>query len=107
MAQQKNYKKLVRDHIPAIIQNEHKRTPHTRILSDEEYAPALLQKLHEEIQEYVQDKNTEELADILEVVYALARLHNTSPKQLEVLRKAKREKRGGFENKIYLEFVEE
>jgi predicted house-cleaning noncanonical NTP pyrophosphatase (MazG superfamily) len=107
MAQQKTYKKLVRDHIPTIIRNEYKRTPHTRILSDEEYAVALLEKLHEEVQEYVHDKNTEELADILEVVYALARLHNTSPEQLEMIRKAKREKRGGFEEKIYLEFVEE
>lgn len=107
MAQQKTYKKLVRDYIPSIIKNEYKKTPHTRILSDEEYAPALLQKLHEEVQEYVQDKNTEELADIIEVVYALARLHNTSPEQLETIRKAKREKRGGFEEKIYLEFVEE
>lgn len=107
MAQQKIYKKLVRDHIPTIIRNEYKKTPHTRVLSDEEYAPALLQKLHEEVQEYVQDKNTEELADILEVIYALAQLHNTSPEELEAIRQTKRNKRGGFEEKIYLEFVEE
>jgi len=97
----KVYNKLVRDRIPAIIA-ESGLTPQTRVLDEEEYAEKLVQKLQEEVTEYLQDNNSEELADILEIIYALATLHNCSPDQLENLRKEKAEKRGGFEEKVFL-----
>ena len=65
------YNKLVRDKIPKIIEDSGKSAT-IRILSDSEYVNALETKLDEEVGEYHRDKSVEELADILEVIYALA-----------------------------------
>ena len=51
---------------------------------------------------FIYDKNTDELADIMEVVYALASLHDCTSEELEKLRAEKAEKRGGFDKKIFL-----
>ena len=100
------YNKLVRDQIPAIIARQG-RAAHTCILSQEEYTRALEQKLDEETAEFHKEKNLEELADILEVVYALAEdLGGTKEELLEVYRE-KHEKRGGFRDRIFLISTEE
>ena len=65
------YNKLVRDKIPSIIESQGK-TPKVCILDDDAYALALERKLDEEVGEFHKEKNPEELADILEVVSALA-----------------------------------
>ncbi|WP_353736241.1 nucleoside triphosphate pyrophosphohydrolase [Ruminococcus sp.] len=65
------HNKLVRDKIPEIIEKAGK-TPVTHILSEEEYITELDRKLNEECSEYQADKNIEELADMLEVMYAIA-----------------------------------
>jgi Uncharacterized conserved protein len=100
------YNKLVRDKIPEIIENAGK-IPHTRILDNDEYITELDRKLDEECAEFHKDKNVEELADIMEVVYALARAVGSSPDELESVRKDKANKRGGFEKKIFLERVDD
>ncbi len=100
------HNKLVRDKIPEIIDNAGK-TPVTHILSDEEYISELDKKLNEECSEYQADKNIEELADILEVMYAIAEARGWSVSELEAVRRDKAEKRGGFKDKIYLEYVED
>ena len=95
------YNKLVRDKIPAIIESQG-QIPHTRILSNEEYTAALEQKLDEEVGEYHKDKNLEELADILEVVCALAENLGHSKEELLEACRRKHEQRGGFRDRIYL-----
>ena len=95
------YNKLVRDKIPAIIESNG-QTPRTRILSDEEYTSALEQKLDEEVREFHGDKNLEELADILEVVYALTENLGCSKEELIEVYQKKHDKRGGFRDRIYL-----
>ena len=95
------YEKLVRDRIPQIIEAEG-YTPNIRILSDDEYSDALRNKLTEEVKEYLSDRNVEELADILEVIYALAWAHGLLPESLEQIRKTKEEERGGFEKRLWL-----
>ena len=65
------YNKLVRDKIPEIIEASGKICE-MDILSDEEYLQMLDKKLDEELAEYHQEQNIEELADILEVLYATA-----------------------------------
>lgn len=100
------YNKLVRDKISEIIENAGK-IPHTRILDYDEYITELDRKLDEECAEFHKDKNVEELADIMEVVYALARAVGSSPDELESVRKDKADKRGGFEKKIFLERVDD
>ena len=66
------YNKLVRDRIPGIIETSGK-TCVTETLSDADYLLMLDKKLDEELVEYHQDQNIEELADLLEVIYAVAK----------------------------------
>ena len=95
------YNKLVRDKILEIIKVNGQKSTH-KILTADEYAVELTKKLVEEVEEYKKDKNTDELADIMEVVYTLASLHSCTAEELEKIRAEKAEKRGGFEKKIFL-----
>lgn len=95
------HNKLVRDNIPAIIL-QHGETPITRTLGTAEYQDALRQKLHEEVAEFCVTGHLEELADILEVVYALAAVAGMSPGQLEAVRQQKLRERGGFRHRVFL-----
>ena len=97
----KTYNKLVRDLIPDIIEKSGK-TCRTRILSDDEYLKMLDAKLDEELREYHEDQNLEELADLLELVRAAALAHGYTLDELEAARAAKARTRGGFEKKILL-----
>ena len=97
----KIYNKLVRDNIPEIIKRAGE-DPKTRVLSDEEYLSALIKKLNEEYEEFKADESMEELADIQEVVNALAEELGGIDK-LEEVRREKHKKRGGFKNRIFLE----
>ena len=96
------YNKLVRDKIPEIIKNKGK-IPITHIASDNEYWQKLKEKIQEEIDEFMKDGNEEELADILEVVYAICDHKKIDKKKLELLRKKKADERGGFKNRIILD----
>ena len=102
----KHHNKLVRDKIPEIIQKAGK-TPVTHILSEEEYMTELDKKLNEECAEYQADKSIEELADMLEVMYAIAEARGWSVSELEAVRREKAEKRGAFERRIFLERVDD
>ena len=87
-----HHNKLVRDRIPEIIVGSGK-TCATRILPQEEYLAALDAKL------------TEELADLLEVMMAVAEARGHSFAEVEAIRRAKAETRGGFRERIFLESV--
>ena len=95
------YNKLVRDKIPEIIRSQG-QIPHIRTLNDDEFYMALEQKLDEETAEFHKEKNLEELADILEVVYALAEDLGYSKSELLQTYDRKHEKRGGFRDRIFL-----
>ena len=100
------YNKLVRDKIPEIIENDDK-TCEIEILSDERYLEMVDAKLDEELAEYHKDQSVEELADLLEVIYASAEARGCSAEQLESIRVTKLKKRGGFKDKIFLKTVTE
>ena len=100
------YNKLVRDKIPEIIEKDGK-TCTCSILSDEEYLKKLDEKLGEELAEYQESKSMEELADLLEVMRAVAVARGSSIEEVEKIRQEKARKRGGFEKKILLEKVVE
>ncbi len=102
----KSYNKLVRDRIPEIIEDAGK-TPITKILPEEEMETRLVQKLEEEIQEFKESRDFEELADLLEVIEALAKLRGEDLYTLERIKADKKAERGGFENRILLEGVED
>ena len=97
----KTYNKLVRELIPDIIEREGNEC-RTRILSDEEYLKMLDAKLDEELLEYHQDQNIEELADLLELIQAATVARGYTLEELESVRAEKAKKRGGFEKKIFL-----
>ncbi|WP_064093461.1 nucleoside triphosphate pyrophosphohydrolase [Rossellomorea aquimaris] len=104
------YNKLVRDNIPSIIDKTGMRFT-TRILSEKEYIQFLKEKGFEELKEYCKagkkQDAIEELADLLEVMNALAATHGSSIEEVERVRKKKAENRGGFQKKIFLIEVED
>ena len=73
----KVYNKLVRDKIPEIISKDNRKAI-TKILNDEEYLNELNKKLKEEVNEYFEDNNLEELADIVEVIYGILNAKNVT-----------------------------
>lgn len=95
------YNKLVRDKIPEIIRAQGD-TPRIRVLDQAEYTVCLEAKLDEEVREYHRDRNLEELADILEVVYALAENLGHSRQELESVYDRKHDARGGFRDRLFL-----
>ena len=95
------YNKAVRDKIPEIIQKDG-HSCNVETLSDEKFLEQLEKKLSEELAEYQKDKNPEELADILEVVYRVAQLKGVSKEELEKVRIKKSEQRGGFDKNLFL-----
>ena len=102
----KKYNKLVRDRIPEIIESSGKACI-TEILSDVEYLRMIDAKLDEELSEYHQDQNIEELVDLMEVIYAAAIARGYTLEQLEQVRAEKVAKRGAFARKILLKEVKE
>jgi predicted house-cleaning noncanonical NTP pyrophosphatase (MazG superfamily) len=98
------YNKLIRDKIPDIIKQEGK-VPTTHIANNEEYKNKLHEKLKEEIDEFLEKPSNEELADILEVIYAISDLDNVKKEELETIRKEKALERGSFKNRIILDEV--
>ena len=103
---EKIYNKLVRDNIPEIIKNNGE-VPIIRKLSDIEYKKELENKLLEEYNEVMDSNNKEdrieELADMIEVISALANIENSSLEEVISVSKKKTLKRGSFNNKIFLE----
>lgn len=104
------YNKLVRDRIPEIIRATGKQC-RTTLLNEDDYRRELLTKLREESQEYFaaqgSEDSLEELADILEVIKALAAVHGATWEQLDALREEKAKARGGFRDRVYLIDVDE
>lgn len=103
---EKIYNKLVRDKIPEIIENDGE-TPVVKVLNDNEYKKELEKKLKEEYEEVLLAKDKkerlEELADMLEVIRTLALLEDEDIQSVINIMDKKREKRGGFTKKLFLE----
>ena len=102
-----SYHKLVRDKIPEIIKRKDNLEPITRILDNEHYLLKLNKKIQEELAEYLDSGDVEELADLEEVLRAILDAKHVSYEEFESIRKSKVEKRGAFKERIYLEGVKE
>ena len=92
----RSYNKLVRDKVPtAIVQGGDEAI--TSVLEDkEEILFALDEKLDEEVCDYQVTKEMAELADVLEVIHAIAEANGITFEELDQIRLHKRETRGGF-----------
>ena len=97
----KNYDKAIRDKIPDIIKKSG-TSYNVKKLSDDEFLPELEKKLREEVEEYLESKSVEELADAIEVIYRIAELKGISNEKLEMLREEKASKRGKFSDNLFL-----
>jgi predicted house-cleaning noncanonical NTP pyrophosphatase (MazG superfamily) len=94
------YNKLVRDKIPEIL-DQKGISYEKRIASEEEYKAELIKKLGEEAQEFLESGGlVEEFADVLEVIESIKTLPEYQ--EVEQVRLAKREERGGFEGRVIL-----
>jgi len=100
------FNKLVRDKIPEIIRSDNKE-PVTHIAEGQEYEGALVLKLQEEVDEFLENPSVEEIADILEVLEAVCVLKGVDLSNLAAVRQKKAEERGGFGKRIILERTEE
>ncbi len=101
--------KLIRDKMPNNLRNKG-IIAGTKDLSHQEYLALLKEKLVEEAKEVYESKDSaeliEEIADVLEVIYTLAKAHTIDMEQIEGVRLQKYAKRGGFENKTYCTIFE-
>lgn len=100
--------KLIRDRLPEIMRGQGLAV-FDRRLDDAEFVVALGEKLVEEAHEARLASPGEiagELADVLEVVHALAQVHGLSLQDVEAARQAKRAERGGFDARVFNAAVE-
>lgn len=97
----KIYNKLVRDNIPQIIKNSGSSCE-IKIVDKEERYKLLEDKLKEEVDEFLEAKNLEELADVMEVLFGLAESLGYSEEDLVKKRDEKSEERGGFKEGVVL-----
>lgn len=104
------YNKLVRDLIPEVIEKKGDKCT-TRVLPPEVHLAEIKLKMQEEAREFKEAANIKdslkELADVLELVHAALDLYDSSFLELEKIRLAKKENRGGFSKGIYLIKVED
>lgn len=100
----KEYNKLIRDKIPQIIEDSGSKCIVEK-LSSEGYIKHLNLKLEEELSEYLASESVEELADLVEVIYAILEFKNISKDEFEKIRQDKVEKRGTFKNRLLLKGV--
>ena len=98
------HNKLVRDKIPASIRDSG-REPVTHVASDNEYREKVYEKLQEEIREFTDAKNEEELADVFEVIDAICLIEKFDISKVKDIQRKKAEECGKFINKIILDDV--
>lgn len=100
--------KLVRDRIPELIRKSG-RTPRVWTLRESEFTTALYDKLDEEAAELrsarTRDEAIAEAADVLEVLTAIAALHDIGLDSIIARAHAKSAERGGFTRRLWLEGV--
>lgn len=100
------YNKLIRDKNVEIMENLGHKVEY-EILDDERYNVELDKKLKEEVNEYLADYSVEEMADVMEVIYAMLDYRGITMEEVEKARIEKRNRKGAFKNKVFLKTVEE
>jgi len=101
----KKYNKLVRDKIPEILEARGKQVD-VSVLDDKAYLKQLVEKLYEEVEEFDEDHSVEEIADVIEVLAALAATLGISQKEIAEARIKKAAERGTFKKRLFLRRIE-
>lgn len=97
----KVYDKLVRDRIPEIIEASGSKCE-VEVVSDDVALEYLYKKLNEEVSELLDDKNLDEIADVMEVLFAIGKKYGYSEDDVLGRRNEKKNARGGFEDNLIL-----
>lgn len=97
----KVYDKLVRDRIPEIIESSGNKCE-IEVVSDEVALEYLYKKLNEEVSELLEDKNLDEIADVMEVLFAIGAKYGYSEEAVLGRRNEKKDARGGFKDNLIL-----
>ncbi|MBU4116201.1 MAG: nucleoside triphosphate pyrophosphohydrolase [Nanoarchaeota archaeon] len=100
------YEKLVRDKIPEEITKRGAQSI-THIAGDLEYWNKLKDKLQEEVNEFLNESNNEELIDILEVIEAICKFKGIKKQELKIIKENKANKKGKFDKRVILDEVKE
>ena len=101
------YNKLVRDKIPQRINKVEGKKANYKILNEKQYMDELNKKVIEEAHEFIEENSVEELGDLMEVISTIMKIKNITTKDVRKAMEEKRDKKGGFNNKIYLNDVEQ
>lgn len=106
----KIYQKLIRDKIPQFFAAPNK-TFNVRVLDNQEFKVSLRNKLVEESQEVLsastRDDLINEIADLCEVLNYIKLSENISDSDVDSYRLHKKEERGAFDQKLFLESISE
>lgn len=97
----KVYDKLVRDRIPEIIEASGNKCE-IEVVSGDVALDYLYNKFIEEVVELLEDKNLDEIADVMEVLFAIGEKYGYSESEVLGRRNEKRLARGGFEENLVL-----
>ena len=100
------YNKLIRDNNVKLMEDKGCKVTY-EILDDKRYGQELDKKLQEEVAEYLSDFSVEEMADVMEVIYAMLDFRGITMEEVEKVRLNKRNLKEAFKNKIFLKDVEE
>lgn len=98
------YDKLIRDRIPEIIEAAGCKAV-VETLDEDSFQKYLNMKLREEMEEYLKEGSIEELADLVEVIYAILDSKGVSLEEFERIRAAKADERGAFKKRLLLKEV--
>lgn len=101
--------KLVRDKIIEIMESKGSKL-YAYKLHDQDFLKQLKLKLIEEASEVnraqTEQEILEELADVLEIVYTLAKAYNFTEKNLQTIQEQKRNEKGGYQEQMFVTFAE-
>lgn len=97
----KVYDKLVRDRIPEIIEASGSKCE-VEVVNDDVALEYLYKKILEEVSELLEDKNLDEIADVMEVLFAIGKKYGYSEDEVLGRRSEKKDARGGFEDNLIL-----
>lgn len=102
--------KLVRDNIVELLKEEDVTSQSYMIEDDNEFLDAITQKLIEELQEvFASENNSEllaELADFEDVLELFKKFLKIDQKEIEAKKAAKKAINGGFEKRVFLEYID-
>lgn len=103
-------RKLWRDTMIERMEQQHGSVIKWRSLNDAEFDEQLRAKLTEEAEEVARTQSRSELiaelADVFEVIDALTKVHNITKDEILQTQNKKREERGGFERRQFVETVQ-